>query len=151
METKDKKNNEITEINELIFFDMYGIYEGASEDEKKFWRSKAYDAMLNKLEECDDEKIFYYDISILIRHVFDFNQNQLNKLVQLVRYPFKSKKGAKNKKSRNNQILFYWSMRKANGKKVTRKMIIEHIIENYRITPDAATKIYNQIKPKLKN
>ena len=121
-------------------------YDDMNEEEKKIYRQSFYDIGMHEIENAKTSNEFYQLISDLIKYVPDFNDQQIIRLAEIVKHEWKPKRGAGTKEYRDMEIEQHWMRMKCEGKPFTRKEMIEYIMTNYKVTADAATKIFNKIK-----
>lgn len=126
--------------------DWEDLYANLSEEEKKTHRQALYDIRLHELEIINDREQFYTLVSNLIKHVKDFNDEQVLKLSKIVKHEWRPKRGAGTKDERDHEIWMYWKTMNTDGRSISRQEMLDYIIKKYKLTLDAAIKIFNKIK-----
>jgi hypothetical protein len=126
--------------------DWHDPYDDMSDDEKKELRQFTYDHRMHEIEDAKTSKEFYLKISNLIKSVHDFNEEQVTRLADIIKNEWKPKRGAGSKKDRDEEIWIHWRMMNTEERLMTRLEMINYIMTQYKVTFDAAAKIFNKIK-----
>lgn len=111
-----------------------------------------FDLEIRKIKSAGSAKEFYESIGELIKIIHLFNNKQIDTIAEIVKQPWKPKQGAKLKKERLSKIRIYIISAFMNDEKIKRQSIIRYIVDSHKLTFEAATKIYNQLRkdPRLK-
>lgn len=121
-------------------------YADMSEEEKKGVRQSFYEIDMHEIENAKSKKEYYHRISDLIKYVHDFNDQQIIRLAELIKKEWKPKRGAGTKEERDHDLWMHWRIMNTEGNSMTRQEMIEYTMTKYKVTADAATKIFNKIK-----
>jgi hypothetical protein len=121
-------------------------YDDMNDEEKKEVRQGFYDIYMYEIESAKTAKEFYQRISDLMKYVPDFNDQQIIRLAEIVKHVWKPKRGASTKEDRDRKIWLHWRMMNIDGREMSRQEMINYIMTEYKLTVDAATKIFNKIR-----